>query len=306
MLKKISVSMPGAVFCLLSLLLISCGPGEPPAYAPEYSDKPPGSRQIYLFGVHPLHNPQRLEEVYGPIVEYLNRRISGGEIRLEASRSYEEFDRKLYSRHFHFALPNPYQTVHSLEHGYRVFGKMGDDTQFRGIILVRKDGGINKIPDLRGKTVSFPAPTALAATMMPVYFLHENGLEAGRDFARLFSGSQESSIMNVYLRKSAAGATWPPPWEAFKVRNPEMADQLAVKWETSPLVNNGLVVRNDVPEKTAAEVARLLFALHESPEGRRLLRALPLARFEAASAGTYKPVVDFMNRFKKNVPGSLP
>ncbi len=40
---------------------------------------------------------------------------------------------------------------------------MSDDNNFRGIILVRKDSGIKKLTDLKGKAESFPTPTALAA-----------------------------------------------------------------------------------------------------------------------------------------------
>lgn len=285
------------VLFVSSCLIPSCTADSRSGYAPEYSKEHPLEQQTFIFGVHPLHNPQRLNEVYGPIVDYLNRHVQNAVIRLEASRSYDDFDKKLYGRHFHFALPNPYQTVNSLKYGYRVFGKMGDDNKFRGIILVRKDSGIEKVADLKGKAVSFPAPTALAATMMPLYYLHTHGLDVNRDIERLFAGSQESSMMNVYLRRSAAGATWPPPWEAFQKREPEIARQLVVKWETSPLVNNGLVVRDDVPKNIAVEVASLLFSLHEHDEGRRMLASLPLSRFEPATEETYRPVSVFMKQY---------
>jgi len=281
------------------VLLAACSQESP--YTPEYGDTAASIRRVYRFGVHPLHNPQRLAEVYGPIVDYLNRNLEGVSLLLEASRSYEDFDRKLYSRQFHFALPNPYQTLNSLVSGYRVFGKMGDDSRFRGILLVRRDGGISTVADLKGKVVSFPAPTALAATMMPLYYLHTHGLDANHDVDRLFAGSQESSIMSVYLGKSAAAATWPPPWEAFQRNQPAVAEELAVRWETEPLVNNGLVVRDDVPPELVQRVGALLFALHTHPEGARLLAEVPLSRFEPASEGTYAPVREFLEIYGKDI-----
>jgi phosphonate transport system substrate-binding protein len=63
----------------------------------------------------------------------------------------------------------PYQTLNSLQHGYHIFAKMGEDDRCRGIIIVRKDSNINTVADLMGKIVSFLAPTVLAATMMPLY-----------------------------------------------------------------------------------------------------------------------------------------
>ncbi len=269
-------------------------------YAPAFTGRA-GVKKTYSFGVHPLHNPQRLYEVYGPIAEHASRRLADAALRVEASRSYEDFELKLFARRFDFALPNPYQTLEALKHGYRVFGKMGDDAEFRGIIVVRRDGGVERIADLEGKVVSFPAPTAVAATMQPLLFLAEHGLDVNRGIRRLYAGSQESSIMSVYMRRSAAGATWPIPWRAFVTRSPELAKELVVRWETSSLVNNGLVVRDDVPRDVAEEVARALFGLHESEEGRRLLAAVPISRFEPATAATYAPVAEFLVRYRRTV-----
>lgn len=291
--------------CRVDIFLagISCDsrPNETDTYAPAYTSTPDVKQAVLIFGVHPLHNPQRLFATYGPLTEYLNRHVADFTIQLEASRSYEEFDKKLYSRHFHLALPNPYQTINSQRHGYHVFAKMGEDENFRGIIVVRKDSGITRVADLKGKIVSFPAPTALAATMMPLAYLHAQGLDVNQDIIRLFSGSQESSIMNVYLGKSAAGATWPPPWQAFVEQNPAIAAELEVKWESAPLVNNSLVARDDVPQEVVSRIRALLLGLHSHEEGRRLLAALPLSCFDDATDATYQPVHEFMKKYSSTI-----
>ena len=270
-------------------------------YVPIYSDTPPFQKNIYIFGVHPLHNPKRLFEVYQPMIAYINDRLDGAELRLEASRDYPSYDKKLFARHFHFSLPNPYQTVTSLQHGYKVFGKMGDDENFRGIILVRKDGDINSVEDLKGKTVSYPAPTALAATMMPQWYLYSHGLNINKDIKNSYVGSQESSIMNVFLGKSAAASTWPPPWYAFIKERPEIAKKVMIKWETPPLPNNGLVVRDDVPKELLNKVSSIILSLHTHKEGQGILKAMELSRYEKADTSTYAPVVEFLQKFENEV-----
>ncbi len=177
---------------------------------------------------------------------------------------------------------------------------MGDDDQFRGIFLVRRDSAIHEVADLNGKVVSFPAKTALAAAMLPQYFLQEHGLPIGTYEAR-YVGSQESSIMNAYLGDSAAAATWPPPWIAFQKDHPDRAAQLKVAWRTESLPNNGLVARDDFPPALLHKVAAILFSLQQSSDGRALLERLPLSRFEPASEATYQPVRDFVAHFSKTV-----
>lgn len=287
---------------LLALLLAGCGDADrQAAYQPEFGQQAAAAaRKEYRFAVHPLHNPERLYAVYGPIIDRLNAGIPEARFVLEASRNYEEFDKKLYAGQFDLALPNPYQTINALRHGYRVFGKMGDDAKFRGIILLRRDSPVRDVADLKGKVVSFPAKTALAATMLPQHYLHEHGLPIAAYEAR-YVGSQESSIMNVYLGDAAAGATWPPPWIAFQKDHPEQAAQLMLKWSTESLPNNGLVARDDFPPALLDKVAAILFSLHESADGRALLERLPLSRFESASSATYQPVRDFVALFSQTV-----
>ena len=103
--------------------------------------------------------------------------------------------------------------------------------------------------------------------------------------------------MNVYLGKSAAGVTWPVPWKAFVQRNPDIAAMLVVKWETPPLVNNSLIVRDDVPKEIVDKVASLLFALHMTEDGRELLSAIPLEKFESATDKSYQTVSEFMEKY---------
>ena len=278
----------------------ACNDRHPPP-SPTFSDAPSSPKTIYRFGIHPLHNPTRLHEIFGPLMVYLNRNIPEASFRVEASRNYAAYEQKLYSGQFDFSLPNPYQTLVSLDKGYRVFGKMGDDDDFRGIILVRKDGGIRMISDLRGKAISYPAPTALAATMMPQYFLQQHGLDVMHDVDNRYVGSQESAIMNVFLGHTAAGATWPPPWRALVKERPELAEQLEVKWQTDPLPNNGLVARNDIPRPLVAKVGKLLFELHTHAEGRAILERMELSRFEPANDATYEPVRAFLKTFNSQL-----
>ncbi len=286
---------------LACLLLAACGKTQEPEYEPTVGIARSEPLPQYVVGIHPLHNPQRLMSIYGPILEHVNQRLPKIQLTLEASRNYEEFEKKLYAGAFAFAMPNPYQTVQAVQHGYRVFGKMGDDEDFRGVILVRKDGGIRQVTDLKGRAVSYPAPTALAATLLPQHYLHTHGLNINRDVENRYVGSQESSIMSVYRNQVSAAATWPVPWKAFQIEHPQTAAQLEVKWETATLPNNGWVVRADVPADVADRFAQSLFELHATPTGKALLQRVPVTRFEPATEDTYRPVREFVDMFAKTV-----
>jgi phosphonate transport system substrate-binding protein len=294
--------MPSGLWpCVVAVLaLLGCGDPAPSGYLPSYSQAPPArdGAAEYVFAVHPLHNPKRLFEVYQPLVRLINDRAgSAFRLKLEASRNYAAFEEKFYAGKFHFALPNPYQTVIGEERGYRIVAKMGDDERFRGIIVVRRDSRIETIADLRGAAISFPAPTALAGTMMPKLLLHSLGIDF-RDIELRYVGSQESAIMNVYLGKTKAASTWPPPWELLSQRRPEVAQELVVKWQTDSLVNNGIVVRKDVPEQHWRIAIDTFLTLHTHEAGRLILRRMDLSRFEDAESATYEPVRQFLKTYE--------
>jgi phosphonate transport system substrate-binding protein len=191
--------------------------------------------------------------------------------------------------------------LNSLSHGYHVIAKFGNDEKFTGLILVRRDSGIKKVTDLKGKKVSYPAKSALAAAMMPQFYLQTHGLDINHDIENLYVGSQESSIMNVYLGLTSAAGSWPLSWEAFQNEHPDKARELEAKWETAPLIHAGVVARDDVPEQLAKRVAHLLDTLHTTAEGKAMLARIPLTRFELADDKRYYVVKDFISKFGKTV-----
>ncbi|MDH5543980.1 MAG: phosphate/phosphite/phosphonate ABC transporter substrate-binding protein [Gammaproteobacteria bacterium] len=289
-------------FAMLILALLGCNNQQTGTEGPQYANEALKSEILtYRFAIHPLHNPKKLTESYQPLIDYLNEHVKTVRFQVEASRDYQAYEAKFRNKEAEFLLPNPWQTLEAMKVGYSVMAMAGDAEDFKGIYIVRKDGNIHQPRDLKGKAVSYPSPTALAACIMPQQFLHDNGLNATRDVINHYVGSQESSIMNVYLKETAAGATWPPPWRAFQKDHPEEAAQLQVIWETPPLINNSVMARNDIPSEIRMRVRELLTSLEKTDEGLRILKGMETARFHAANDDSYDKVRQFVESFEKNV-----
>lgn len=288
----------------LALVLVACGDKNPPAAGPLYSAKPTSAAatgKAYRFAVHPLNNPQKLDQLFTPMMNYVNRRVPGVRLELEASNSYAHFEDKLKARQVEFALPNPYHAVLARQWGYKVMAKMGNDADFRGIFLVRKDSGIRRPKDLIGKVVCYPAPTALAAAMMPQLYLQKHGVDVNKDITNSYVGTHESSIMNVYLGQSAAGATWPPPWRVFQKTHPKEAEQMMLVWQTESMIQNAVIARDDMPPEVVAAVRDALAHMHEDPEGRAILADLETPSMDTATDADYDQVARFLDEFHRLV-----
>jgi len=289
-----------ATVYLFAAILLACNTAPPVSkpYQPVYVADTAIKKTTFLFGIYPASNPQNLHEIYGPLIDYLNKKMPEVTFQMASSPSYQDFDNRLAGGYFHFAITNPYQALEAVQHGYTIYAKMGDDEKCKGLIIVNKNGPVKTLADLKNKAISFPASTAFAATMVPLYYLQTQGLDVNHDIKRLYTISHESSIMSVYLGKTIAAASWSLAWKSFEKQNPEFASKLQVKWETPSFVNNACLVRSDVSPHLASKVTTLLLAIQNDAPGKKILDNIFISTFETANIDTYKPVADFMQKYK--------
>jgi phosphonate transport system substrate-binding protein len=290
-----------SIFILtLVMLLSACRQDNRGEVSPlSYSDKPVSENVKYSIAIHPLHNPQKLFHVFGPLIKYLNENVPNLKAKLVASKNYSEFDKSVKAQEYDFILPNPYQTLLAMDVGYNVIAKQGDDFNFKGIFIVRNDSPIRSVRDLKGKTISYPAKTALAAAMMPQVYLYENGVNPFLEMKQSYVGSQESAIINAFIKKSDIAATWPIPWFAFQREIPHKAKFLKVIWETESLINNSFMAHSRVPKKIADAVAKALAKIHETNTGHEILHRMEISKYELANNDDYLTVKKMLDRHSK-------
>src|SRR6476661_287835 len=259
-----------------------------PTFSPDSSNK-----KVLIFGLPNLSS-------YGDcdlFIKYLNKNLSKAKITVLACTNADDYLDKLKKRAFDFTIINGSLILDAEQNGYSIVGKMGDDDKYRSVIFVRKDSGINKFSDLAGKTLTTSGPNALAGTMMPLFFLQKNGVDVKRDVKRLYAPSFESTIMNVYLGRCSAGASKRAIAMDMLKQRPEIGSKLIIKWETPPLINNALFIRNDMDTLTAGELTKLIFTLQDSEEGRKALIPLDVSKFEKATSETYTPLKKFLAEY---------
>lgn len=281
----------GSTLSLLGCDSSSAQPSYQPSAAPHH-------KEHYIVGIHPYLNSQKLFSAYAPILNYLEQQIPNVDFSLETSPDYTTYEQKLNSGYYHFALPNPYQTLASLDAGYRVTARMAPDSVFKGVIIARKDSHITQHAQLKQRSIAFTAKTALAATMMPKYYLYQQGVHVDKEMHPRYVTSQFSAIMNVYNKDTDVAATWPVAYHAWQREFPQAATELETLWETPSLVNNAWVVRDDVPASLRDSVSALLVHLAETERGKSLLAPTSCEGFLPATNADYEPVRDFLKAYQ--------
>lgn len=290
-MRRIAAALLGALVWLMA------GPA-----AAQY--KPSGEVKadaIYIFGIHPYSNPQDLYEAYAPIARYLESKLPGSVFRIEASRDYADFEAKVATGAFHFALPNPLQAVVALRQGYTVVAKMTPDDDFRGLIVARKDRKIAAPRDLAGKMVAFPSATAVAGTLLPLSWLHANGLDVVRDLQVKYVGSQFSSLLNAYTGEVDACGSTVRFWRVWSRENPDKAEQMAVLWQTDSLPHNAVIAHRDVDPAFAVRVGQILAGMDQDPKLDMSQFKQDQAHFELATDATYAKISDFLANYDQRI-----
>jgi phosphonate transport system substrate-binding protein len=291
--------MAPACVATLCVVLWGCAQATKNDYQPRIgsaqSARPAGIE--YSFGVLPLTNAVRLFETYQPLIDEINKQVSGFKVKLETAKNYPQYETKVRDRHLQFVMMNSHLVIPAEVHGYKVIGRTADS--IRGVIVVRKDSDFRQPRDLRTASISFGARPDLPGTMMPKVLLKRAGLDLERDAKPKYVASPESVLINVSAGLSAAGCVSESAWRTFQKERPDVAETLKVRWQTVSMVGLGILARNDVPGEHVRAVASALFGLDENGRGREILEAMKISSFKPATSASYDRVWEFLNDYRK-------
>ena len=99
--------------------------------------------------------------------------------------NYELMVEALITGHIHIAWNSPLAWIDALRQSggaCRAIAMRDTDRDRVTHIVVRRDGDIGRVEDLRGKTLAIGAKDSPQATLLPIHLLHEHGLAPDSDF----------------------------------------------------------------------------------------------------------------------------
>lgn len=126
----------------------------------------------WSFCIPPQQSPTELTKRWTPVLHYLSDK-SGQNWELKTAKDIPTYQQQVLDGQCDIAYMSPtlYIVVNKAK-GYQAFAK-DRDAKSVGLIVVRKDGPIQRLPQLKGQTIAFPSKTALMATILPLMRLEE-------------------------------------------------------------------------------------------------------------------------------------
>ncbi len=261
-----------------------------------FAGGPDGRGAVHRLGVVGFYNPRLMYAKYQRLVDYLSA-ATEQEWELAVTLHYDETVRALCAGEIDVAYLGPFTALRAhaacgAEPVVRL--QTGGRATYRSLILVRRDGPVHRLEDLRGRVFAFGSPLSTSSHLVPRLMLEEAGLRPGTDVACRYFGHHDRAARAVLLGEADACGVRDIVGERFRERG------LRVLARSRPLPNFPFVLAPGSPE---AVREALVEALVRRPARDRALRSrmrewdVELAGgFALASENDYRPIMDLVER----------
>ena len=246
----------------------------------------------------PSRDPTSLQEAGDAFARAITK-LSGVPVRARVASDYAGVVEALRNRHVDLAFVHPVGYVlANREAGCQILVRdiWQGRVEYTARFYVRKDSGIRRVEDLRGKTVAFVDPASSSGYIYPMVLLIKQGLVRNRDpktFFKdaLFAGTHDAALRAVAQGRVDAAASFDKAPE-LHLKDPAEVARLGFVGETPAIPEAGICARPGLPADTLARVKKALLAM-KPPEYATVLKDIyNIDGFVEASDADYQPVRD--------------
>jgi len=247
------------------------------------------TKDALTLGIFPRRNTNVTVKLFNPLAEHLTKQL-GKRVIIKTSRNFSTFWKEILNGRYDIVHYNQYHYITSRDKiGYKVIAKneeFGEDT-IAGSILVRKDSGIKKLSDLKGKTISFGGGSkAMQSYILPLFFLREAGLTE-QDYGSIFAKNPPNAIMSVYFRQADAAGSGDKVLDLPMVTEIIHKDELRFLVRGEQLPHLPWAVSPKIGRTMRLKIQDTLTSLAKTPQGQRVLNHAKLTGINRATDAEY-------------------
>lgn len=242
------------------------------------------------FGILPRLSAVELHNMFSPLAEYLTKE-TGEKVSIVIPRDFDAFKASVKAGQVDLGFANSIVYVQLKKDAdiepLVVSAEKKAGTKFRGIIIARKDSGIEKAQDLKGKKLIFVDENSAAGYVFQMLLLSKVGLDAHKDFTMLpFAKKHDNVTMAVFNKSADAGGIREDDLD--KMKDKVDLSQIKIVAYTEYFPNWPVFATPKLNKNTAAKIRAALLKLKPNdPESEKVLNAAKLAGFAAISDKDY-------------------
>ncbi|WP_020654273.1 putative selenate ABC transporter substrate-binding protein [Massilia niastensis] len=249
-----------------------------------------GSAGVLRVSAIPDEAPTELQRKFKPLGEYLAR-ATGLKVEFTPVTDYAASVEGLINRKIDMVWFGGFTFVQA---NVRSKGQVtplvqrAEDEKFRSVFITTQPG-INKLEDLRGKTLAFGSESSTSGHLMPRSFLLGAKVDPDTDLKRVaFSGAHDATVAAVAGGKVDAGALNISVWEKLVEAKKVDPKEVRVFYTTPGYFDYNWTVRSDMDPALKKKITDAFLALDAStPQGKEILDLQRATRFVPTRTANY-------------------
>ncbi|MFG0609725.1 putative selenate ABC transporter substrate-binding protein [Delftia sp. WSY_14] len=158
--------------------------------------------------------------------------------------------------------------------------------------FITANPAIKTLADLKGKSFAFGAPSSTSGSLMPRFFLQQDGINPEKDFKTVaFSGAHDATVAFVAAGKAEAGVLNASVWDKLVETKKVDTSKVRVFATTPPYFDYNWTVRGDLDPALVKKLTDAFLALDPAkPEHKAILELQRAARFIPTQASNYEGI----------------
>ncbi|EYT54263.1 phosphonate ABC transporter substrate-binding protein [Leucobacter sp. UCD-THU] len=291
-MKKTTILAASAV-ALLGLGLAACS-SQADAAAGEASATCPDGK--IRFGILPYEDPESLEPAYQVLAEALSEKLDCP-VEVSITEDYAAEVLAMENDQLEIAQFGPLGFVFANERaGATAMVSFGDaegaPTTYTGGIWVPKDSPVQSLEDLKGKTLALGSPGSTSGDALPMSAIVDAGLED--DVQWDYAGGHPEALLALVNGTVDAAQINSQTLATALSEGTFDESQFRQIWESDPIPNDPITVRDNLPEefKTAVKEALLSLDAADVEKVSAFLGVDPAGPLIEVTNETYQPLFD--------------
>jgi phosphonate transport system substrate-binding protein len=226
--------------------------------------------KTYTVAVVPQFASTQVYRDWTPLLAQLER-ATGYHFQLRVYHDFPSFETEFEKGIPDFVFLNPYHmTVARHKQQYRPL--LRDTAMISGILVVPKDSPIKNLADLNGKTVAFPSPNAVGASLYIRALLAE---KFHIKISPVYVNGHQNVYRHVILGEAVAGGGVS---RTLEKESDAIQSQLRVIFNTPAIASHPLAAHPRIPATVGEKIVDSLLAMSHDAEGGKLLAAVQLSQ----------------------------
>lgn len=226
--------------------------------------------------------PRAMVEKYQPLMEHLSAKI-GRPVELRVFASTQEIIRNLGSGDIDALIigsSGGARAIRDLGAVPVARPEKGGVSGYRGCIIVRRDSGLKKIEELKGKRFDYVGKGTSAGYIYPRALLAGKKLDPDAFFgAATFVGKHDIAVMRVLNRESDGASVKDQDLEKLSRSDPRVATEIVVLQRSGLYPDGTLLFRKGTAAATVNAVEKVLLGIGKDPEGKAALASVGADRY---------------------------